>query len=697
MGLTDTDLEKKAQEDQITESLFSCIDERQSLVFNAGAGAGKTYALVECLRYVIKQYGQKLEEHNQQIMCITYTNVAANHVKESIGNSNLVRVSTIHERLWQLIQPYQKELLDLHKEKLKEKIADDIRKLTDESIKDAKVYKTYRELSAQNRAEFEEIILAHKEEFYQGYSLKADEFRSFYGGYVQEYPTLLKSVDNFREIVSKVYEKKRYEECLSQIEQKASGYRKVEYNAIYNRDQLHRMRISHDTLLEYGEKLVSQYPILQQIIIDQYPYIFIDEYQDTAEEVVNIMAVLDCRGKAIGHDVFIGYYGDPVQNIYDDGIGSRLFEKHSGLKEIRKQFNRRSYEEIINVANEIRLDGMQQESIYTDCKGGTVEYCSEDFDTVIEKCRAEWKIEKDKTIHCFLLRNEDVARKTGISNIYDVFKSSKAYTGSNFKQLNTELLSNDLKKLGQVPSFLYRVLKLYMDIREEETPVEEVLYGDINMYSSLHIAELKNIKQQLKEISGDTLKDLLNKMCACYERGDKNVQIIIKNVLDLEQVNYHYIIGFLMQTLEQKRILEEDQKEEEEKDEDESLDRIKKLLAIDLKEYEKWFNYIERKGKYEIIYHTYHGTKGLEFENVLIVLEDGSGTSREDKVFIKCFLENYALLGSEQSVEQYEKARNLLYVAVTRAKKNLKLIYGGESENVKKTLNAIFNEKKDDE
>lgn len=694
MGLKETDLNKKAQEDQITESLFACIDKKQSLVFNAGAGAGKTYALVECLRYVIKQYGQKLEEHNQRIMCITYTNVAANHIKDQIGNSNLVRVSTIHERLWQLIQPYQKELLCLHKEKLKDKIADNIRKLTDETIKDAKVYKKYRELSVENRAAFEEAVLAHKEEFYQGYGMRADEFKNFYGGYVQEYHDILKNVENFKEIVNRVYEKRRYEECLLQIDQKPSEYRKVEYNAIYNRDQLHKMRISHDTLLEYGEKLISQYPTLQQIIIDQYPYIFIDEYQDTAEAVVKIMAALDCRGKAIGHDAFIGYYGDPVQNIYDDGIGSRLLKQHCGLKEIRKQINRRSYEEIINVANKIRLDGIQQESIYVDCKGGTVEYCSGNFDTVIEKCNTEWQNEEEKTIHCFLLRNEDVARKTEISNIYDVFKRSKAYTGSNYNQLNTELLSNDIKKLGQVPSFLYRILKLYMDIREEETPVEEILYG--NVYS-LNIAVLKNIKQKLREIDGDTLKDLLIKLCECYEGNDKNVRAIIEAVLDLEQVNYNYIIGFLMQTLEQKGTSEEDSEEEEDKDNDESFDRIEKLLNIDLKEYERWFNYIERKEKNGIIYHTYHGTKGLEFENVLIVLEDGAGKKGKDKESIKRFLENYPLLGSEQSLEEYEKARNLLYVAVTRAKKNLKLIYTGKSENAKKTLNAIFNSGKENE
>ena len=40
-------LDEKAQEDEalIIKELLSCIDCKKSLVFNAGAGAGKTYAL----------------------------------------------------------------------------------------------------------------------------------------------------------------------------------------------------------------------------------------------------------------------------------------------------------------------------------------------------------------------------------------------------------------------------------------------------------------------------------------------------------------------------------------------------------------------------------------------------------------------------------------------------------------------------
>ena len=689
MGLNNVDPAKRKRENEIAKELFSYIDKKQSLVFNAGAGAGKTYALIESLRYVIKKYGQILEENNQKIMCITYTNVAAKHIKDQLGNSKLVVVSTIHERLWQLIAPYQEQLLLIHKEKVEAELKKDLYILTAD-LEYERTYRVYRELSEEDRRIFEENIWEHREEFYQGYGLNATSFRDFYETFIPGYKQLMNSVGNFRKIVTKIYAIRQNGECLAKMQSKDQGYRKVEYNARYNQDRLYRMRISHDTLLEYSEKMVAQYPGLQQIIIDKYPYIFVDEYQDTAEEVVKIMALLENRGKEIEHTAFIGYYGDSVQSIYDYGIGERILEKHLGLKKVYKPFNRRSYEEIIAVANKIRLDGLRQESIFADCKGGKVEYCvGHSFDAVLEKCRTEWKNETDKKIHCFLLKNEEVAEKTGISDIYNVFKGAKVYSGSNYKQLNTELLSNDREKLGRAAAFLYRILKLYTDIREDETPVEEVLYGDITKYNNLDVQKLKKIKQQLMGIKGDTLGDIINKMCECYDHGDVDVKMILEAVLDTEKVTYSYIFAFLVQALDSNRVQNEGT---EANVEDMDLDRVKQLLAINIKEFEKWFYYVERKEQEEIVYHTYHGTKGLEFENVLIVIEDGFGTNAEDRVFIKKFLEDYDLLNEKTPIGDYKKARNLLYVAVTRAIKNLKVVYEGESTIVEEALARIFNE-----
>ena len=55
MGLKEIDPEKYEQEQKITQRLFELVDEGKSLVFDAGAGAGKTAALAESLRHDIRK------------------------------------------------------------------------------------------------------------------------------------------------------------------------------------------------------------------------------------------------------------------------------------------------------------------------------------------------------------------------------------------------------------------------------------------------------------------------------------------------------------------------------------------------------------------------------------------------------------------------------------------------------------------
>lgn len=92
------------------EEIVSCIEDRNSYVVEAGAGSGKTYALIQTLRYLIENKGEDLIKCKQKIICITYTNVAKNEIIKRIEYNELVNVFTIHEFLWQSIKQFQKQL-----------------------------------------------------------------------------------------------------------------------------------------------------------------------------------------------------------------------------------------------------------------------------------------------------------------------------------------------------------------------------------------------------------------------------------------------------------------------------------------------------------------------------------------------------------------------------------------------------------
>ncbi|AZA88349.1 ATP-dependent helicase [Chryseobacterium shandongense] len=92
------------------EEIVSCIEDKKSYVVEAGAGSGKTYALIQTLRYLIENKGEDLIKSKQKIICITYTNVAKNEIIKRIEYNELVNVFTIHEFLWQSIKQFQKQL-----------------------------------------------------------------------------------------------------------------------------------------------------------------------------------------------------------------------------------------------------------------------------------------------------------------------------------------------------------------------------------------------------------------------------------------------------------------------------------------------------------------------------------------------------------------------------------------------------------
>lgn len=285
------------EEKQIQQDIFDAIDNCQNIIFNAGAGAGKTYSLIESLRYIINNKAEKLAHHNQNIICITYTNVATNEIKERLGNTKLVKVSTIHERLWDLISLYRKQLVEIHIEKLNVELEN----IQDELDTEAK-FQAYRDIS--NKDNFIDLMIEYKCIYYQNKDKNAAGFRDAIRGFLDEKfcGLLERNVSHFKSLVGKLYKIKNYQICLEKIE--LGEYKQVVYDARYNNDRLHKMMISHDTLLEYAHSLIGRYDMVRQIIIDKYPFILVDEYQDTAEKAIRILKLLDDHSQQINHNLF---------------------------------------------------------------------------------------------------------------------------------------------------------------------------------------------------------------------------------------------------------------------------------------------------------------------------------------------------------------------------------------------------------
>jgi len=115
------------QTKDISGIIDSCLnlDKPKSFFLFAGAGSGKTRALVEAMKMFRKKYGQEFRLSARKVAVITYTNAACDEIKHRIDYDSIFAVSTIHSFAWELIRTYYKDV----REWLRSHLEEDIREL----------------------------------------------------------------------------------------------------------------------------------------------------------------------------------------------------------------------------------------------------------------------------------------------------------------------------------------------------------------------------------------------------------------------------------------------------------------------------------------------------------------------------------------------------------------------------------------
>ena len=686
---------------EIQEDIIKHVDAFRSFRFNAGAGAGKTYALIEMLKHVIVNKISAARS-SQKVVCITYTNVAVNEIKRRLGNSDAVHVSTIHERLWELVKRAQPQLLICHKEKIEDAIEKNSQDLfgSDKAM-------FFIKLDEPQRNEFIEFAKRTKELFYQYEKQSAASFKGAYSNTEINPPEFLtdclKNVDKFKYVIKLLYKNQRLKDCLDRIN--AGEEKRVSYDNKVNVDRLHRMKFSHDTLLEYALKLVESYPTLCRIVVDSYPYFFIDEYQDAHSNVVKFVKTINDYALENNKKWMVGYFGDTAQSIYEDGIGRKIEDLHGGLVSVNKLINRRSHRQLIDVANNIRADEIVQVPIFEGRNAGSVHFFYNDSDqklTVAEQFLAEYKNDlasdngepgnigdEEIKINCLVLTNKLMATFNGFGDVYEVFQKSAIYHDN----LNTQVLSQQLEKLHPVILTIYRLVKLYQDIQESV-----VSYYDVFGASSENMAFSKAslVVRELKNGGGVLFKDWLDLIICLLESGGAKAELCeaLINCVNFERDEVASAGTFESKLLGNINFLMNEESEDEVK----AKEKVDNILALPLSSLMNWANFIDGKEAGDIVYHTYHGTKGEEYENVAIILEHSFGLKNKNK-FKKYFEfvqksteEKEQFLTDPEAVDKLINTQNLLYVACSRAIKNLRVLYLDEISEIASGINTVFGE-----
>lgn len=286
---------------------------------SAGPGAGKTHWLISHIKNVVSN-SHKLDVV-KKVARITYTNVGIDTITSRLNMGNdVVEVCTIHSFLYaNVVKPYIHLVANDFELKLDELVVIDDSNFKSEgtaafvlnriskSWLDAKIY-----LKGLLRAMWR----------YENH-----EYKHYKPDYAQVY--YLKSGKRY--VGNDWY----------------MGFKRWLWSGGY---------ISFDDILYFSYILLSRYPNIYKLIKARYPYIFVDEFQDTIPFVIDFLTQLGNEG------VIEGVVGDKAQSIYDFlGATVQQFDNFtvSGMQEYEIRGNRRSTKQIIDLLNIIRTDFSQ--------------------------------------------------------------------------------------------------------------------------------------------------------------------------------------------------------------------------------------------------------------------------------------------------------------------------------------------------
>lgn len=476
----------------------------------------------------------------------------------------------------------------------------------------------------------------------------------------------------------------------------------VDYDEYYSMtpNKENRVKISHNHILIVAEKIFSKYKKISDILKDVADCIFVDEYQDTSPLVADIL--LNHLEKS-GKKNVIGFFGDSMQSIYDDGVGD--LNKYSLTKIVKKQ-NRRNPRVIIEVANKFRNDGIEQlpsEDINApNMENGTIREGSikfvygkelEDFNSVKRKnLFKSWDFSDGKRTKELRLTHKYNAEMAGFKDLYDLYNDDLIITL--ISKIKGKIDKRDLDKdktLGELalearPTFkdidllnqinrnetyksIYSTLKdmswdeAYEKCRiTKESLMSYKLNGmsgkyEANSYRDIILRRLDILDEIIELYTNNRVNDFLRitKFSIC-NNDDK---ILLKQVIDYLLNEDKKTIEEVLKFAEENRLLK--------KDElfssyilNEGFYLWERLKKLPFKQYRKSIFYLKEFSPNC----TQHSVKGSEYDNVLLVLESNWNKYDFNTLFGK---------GSKTDSVKL-RTKKLFYVCITRAKKNL-IIY----------------------
>lgn len=423
------------------------------------------------------------------------------------------------------------------------------------------------------------------------------------------------------------------------------GTRAIDYNLGHRSVRDATVSLGHDDVLPLTIALMEEAKF-RRLMAQRYPVILIDEYQDT--DAAWVEAIKQHFLGAEGAPLF-GFFGDHWQKIYGSGCGELA---HEAVEEIGKGANFRSVQTVVNVLNTMRpalpqfvehpeLPG-EARVFLTNAWAGqrrTEPHWRGDLPAdvasqALQSTRAQlegagWVIAPEHT-KILMLTHRVLAAEQGYTSLPGAFRYNDAFTN----------------KENPYISFFVDVLEPACDAYDARQ------FG--RMFEALGGTVPHLRRPADKAVWAEAMEALL----ALREQGT------VGDVIDhLGAVRRPRLPDAIADRERELADFDGDAGEELPA----PLAEIERLRAINYSEIQALRRYLDGSSPFE----TKHGVKGAEFENVLIIVGRGWNMYNFNEMLE---LASAAAIPAARR-DAYERNRNLFYVACSRPKRRLAILF----------------------
>ena len=308
----------------------------------AGPGAGKTELLVNHIKNVLQNSTRMA--CTRKIACITYTNTAVETILKRLGKgvSDKVEVSTIHSFLYNnVVKPYCSFIPDKYEVCCKKINGHDDFYVSNRYIKEWFENKALDSLKHPN-SKNQLLSLPSLNQALKNWLLSVK--CTYENGDIKFYCDNTKALGFDKDNKRMGINAKNLQILSGQL---------MELKKIYWR----KGRLDHNDVLFFSYVLINEHPFVLDILRAKFPYMFVDEYQDT--NPVQSFILDEIRKK----ETVVGVIGDKAQSIYSfQGAVPTLFDAFNVSEDgvFTIQDNHRSTKQIVKLLNDIRSDIHQE-------------------------------------------------------------------------------------------------------------------------------------------------------------------------------------------------------------------------------------------------------------------------------------------------------------------------------------------------